>query len=71
MPRLSPIVLTAALALTLTGCAHDYMQRTDRVAFSAGNAVRANIESQTINPSRKSMKSTSGLGKNGPVVPAD
>jgi hypothetical protein len=46
------------------------MQRTDRVAFHAGNAVRANIESQTINPSKKSMKSTAGLGKNGRVAPA-
>ena len=70
MLRLSSTVLAAVLILALSGCAHDYMQRTDRVAFHAGNAVRANIESQTINPSKKSMKSTAGLGKNGQVTPA-
>lgn len=70
MLRLSSTALAAVCILTLSGCAHDYMQRTDRVAFHAGNAVRANIESQTINPSKKSMKSTAGLGKNGRVAPA-
>ncbi len=70
MLRLSSTALAAALMLSLSGCAHDYMQRTDRVAFHAGNAVRANIEGQTINPSKASMKSTAGLGKNGQVVPA-
>jgi hypothetical protein len=68
MFRISTTALAAALILTLSGCAHDYTQRTDRVAFHAGNAVRANIEAQTINPSKKSMKSTAGLGKNGTVV---
>ena len=70
MLRLSSVALGAVLSLALSGCAHDYMQRTDRVAFHAGNAVRANIESQTVNPSKKSMKSTAGLGKNGRVAPA-
>jgi len=69
MLRFSPIVLAAVLTLTLGGCAHDYMQRTDRVAYSAGNAVRANIERETTNPSSKNKTSTKGLGKNGPVVP--
>jgi hypothetical protein len=70
MIRLSTLALTAVLSLSLSGCAYDYMQRTDRVAFHAGNAVHANLEAQTLNPSRKSMKSTAGLGKNGVVVPA-
>ena len=54
-----------ALALLLSGCAYDNLQHTDRVSYSAGDAVRANIEAQTINPSSGSMYDTSGLGKNG------
>ncbi len=62
-------VLAAALCLLAGGCAYDYAQHTDRVGYSAGDAVRANIESETIDPSRRSIYSTSGLGKNGSVVP--
>jgi hypothetical protein len=32
--------------------------------------VRANLEGQTINPSKRSMYSTTGLGKNGNLIPA-
>jgi len=60
-----------AAALPLSACGYDYLQQTDRVGYSAGNAVRANIESETINPSRRSLYSTAGLGKNGKVIPAD
>lgn len=62
--------MAAALSLFLSGCAYDYLQRTDRVAYSAGDAVRANIERETINPSKGSMYVTSGLGKNGSVISA-
>ena len=58
-----------ALALLLAGCAYDHAQHTDRVAFSAGNAVRANLESETINPTKASQYDTTGLGRNGAVVP--
>lgn len=58
----------AALSLLLGGCAYDYLQHTDRVAYGAGNAVKANLERQTISPSRRSMYVTAGLGKNGQVV---
>ena len=61
--------LAAVLALVPGGCTYDYLQRTDRVAYSAGDAVKANLESQTANPSRASAYDTSGLGRNGPVVP--
>ncbi len=64
------IVLAAALLLPLGGCAYDYMQHTDRIGYSAGDAVRANLESETINPSRRSMYDTTGLGRNGSVMPA-
>lgn len=57
-----------AIVAGLGGCAYDYRQRTDRVAYTAGDAVRANLARETTNPSRGSMYSTGGLGKNGPVV---
>ncbi|MEO9298306.1 hypothetical protein [Devosia alba] len=61
------VLLTAALLLS--GCTYDYLQHTDRVAFSSGNAVKANLERETIDPA--SMRSTAGLGRNGSVIPAD
>lgn len=66
-----PFVRTAALlaaCMTLTACAYDYRQRTDRVGYSAGDAVRANLARETTNPTKASMYSTKGLGGNGPVV---
>jgi hypothetical protein len=60
--------LAAMLAVALGGCTYDYLQHTDRVAYGAGDAVKANLESETINPSKGSMYVTSGLGKNGAVV---
>lgn len=62
------VALAALAAMLLSGCAYDYLQRTDRVAYSAGDAVKANLERQTINPSKGSMYTTSGLGRNGVVV---
>lgn len=62
--------LAALLALLLSGCAYDYLQHSDRVAYSAGDAVKANLERETTSPSKKSMYVTSGLGRNGSVVPA-
>jgi hypothetical protein len=64
----------AALALTLAallgGCAYDYTQQADNVAFSHGDAVRTNMALQTIDPSKKSMNDTTGLGQDGnmPIV---
>ena len=62
--------LALVLAATLTGCSYDYTQNTDRVAFSAGDAVKSNMALQTIDPSKKSMNDTSGLGQDGatPIV---
>ena len=62
-----PTALALAATLLLGGCAYDYAQRTDRVGYAAGNAVKANIAMQTINPSKPSMNTTTGLGKNGVV----
>lgn len=57
-----------ALLAALGGCTYDYMQRTDRVGYSAGDAVKANLAQQTTNPSKRSMYSTRGLGKDGAIV---
>lgn len=69
MNRLALILGATAAALTLSGCAYDYLQRTDKVGYSAGDAVKANLEAQTFDPARDSAYSTRGLGKNGYVAP--
>ena len=73
MPKLLRVarrlVLAAPLGLALCGCTYDYLQHTDRIAYSAGDAVKANLEAETINPSKASMWVTTGLGKNGDVMP--
>ena len=61
----------AALALLGSGCSYDYLQRTDRVGYSAGNAVRSNMAIQTTNPTSRAHYVTAGLGANGSVIPAD
>ena len=63
------VAVGGALALGLDGCSYDYLQHNDRIAYSAGDAVHANLEAETINPSKHSMYVTSGLGKNGSVMP--
>ena len=60
--------LVATLAL-LGGCAYDYLQRTDKVGYSAGDAVKANMAAQTVDPAKDSAYSVKGLGKNGYVEP--
>jgi hypothetical protein len=63
--KLLAATLSFAMALPLGGCGYDYLQHTDRIAYSTGDAVKANLEAETINPSKRSMYVTSGLGKNG------
>lgn len=65
------IVLVIGVTALLGGCTYDYLQRTDRVAYSAGDAVKANLERETTNPSHAGQYRTKGLGKNGNVIPAD
>lgn len=55
------------LATLMGGCTYDYIQRTDRVAYSAGDAVRANLERETGNPSHGRQYDVTGLGKDGNV----
>jgi hypothetical protein len=61
-------VATLAVFSALAGCAYDYRQRTDRVGYAAGDAVKANLARETTNPTKASMYSTKGLGKNGSVI---
>lgn len=68
MRRLS-FILAGTAVLALGGCTYDYLQRTDKVGYSAGDAVKANLAAQTIDPARDSAYSTKGLGKNGYVEP--
>jgi hypothetical protein len=68
MKGLVRTALVAALAIGLSGCTYDYEQHTDRVAYSAGDAVRANLEAETINPYKRSVYRTEGLGANGNVI---
>ena len=67
-PRKTLLIAAAlsALALLLTGCSYDYLQHSDRVAYSAGDAVKANLEGETTNPDGKNAYNTKGLGANGP-----
>ena len=68
--RLALATAAFAATLALTGCAYDYLQHSDRIAYSAGDAVKANLARETTDPANPDSKSTKGLGKNGAVVPA-
>lgn len=63
-------VAVLSVAVLLSGCSYDYLQHTDRAGYRAGNAVRANMAIQTVNPSKGSQYVTSGLGGNGYVIPS-
>ncbi len=67
-PRFVAPAFALAAALLLGGCSYDYVQHTDRVGYSAGDAVKANLERETKSPSKRSMYSTTGLGRNGDVT---
>ncbi|HHS82250.1 MAG TPA: hypothetical protein ENJ68_01910 [Devosia sp.] len=65
--RIAGVCVALVLSMAGAGCAYDYLQHTDRVAFGAGNAVTSNLEGQTTDPSSHSQQHTQGLGKNGDV----
>lgn len=54
--RLTSLTLVTALAVSLAGCIHledpamQYVQRTDKIALSAGNAKDANAAIHIIDP---------------------
>jgi hypothetical protein len=60
------------LGLVLAGCSSaDYLNRRDRVTLAGGDAVRANLERETLNPAKASMYNVGGLGGDGGVIPAE
>ena len=61
-------IAVVALLAGLGGCTYDYLNRTDRVSYRAGGAVKANLARGTDNPSKKSMYNTGGLGRDGVVI---
>ena len=63
------LIAVVLLAPGLGGCTYDYLQHTDRLAYSGGDAVKANLEAETVNPSKRSMYSKDGLGRNGLIIP--
>lgn len=69
--RLALAAAALAATLSLTGCAYDYLQHSDQIAYSAGDAVKANLARETNDPANPDAKSTKGLGKNGKTVPDD
>ncbi len=69
--RTLALVVGTGLVLALGGCTYDYLQHTDRVGFHAGDAVKANLEAETVDPQKPSLYKTTGLGEDGYVIPAD
>lgn len=68
--RVAVIAGAVTLAALVSGCNYDAMNHSDRITLAAGNAVRANLERSTINPTKSSMYQTGGLGRNGNVIPS-
>ena len=71
MPIVRLVLICGASMLLLAGCAWDYLANSDQVSYSAGDAVKANLEAQTTNPSDDTQYDTTGLGKNGKVTPGE
>ena len=69
---LRPVAALLALSLVLAGCSSvDYLNHRDRVTLAGGDAVRANLERETLNPAKGSMYNVGGLGADGGVIPAE
>jgi hypothetical protein len=64
------VVVLSAAAIFASGCTYDYLQRSDRVAYNAGDAVKANLAQQTTDPGKRSRRVVKGLGQNGYINPA-
>lgn len=65
------VITVVALSALTAGCTYEQANHSDRVTLAAGNAVRANLERETVNPSKGSMYWLRGLGRNGVVIPQD
>jgi hypothetical protein len=63
-------VLGLLSTVPLAGCTFDYLNNLDRISLAGGNAVQANLEQSTINPSHRRSYKTEGLGAQGNVIPS-
>ena len=66
---LKSVIVVGSLSLLLSGCDLTYLTNSDQITPGAGNAVNANIEGQTIDPSSDAQYNVHGLGADGSVVP--
>jgi len=66
---LKTTAIVASLTLIVSACNPAYLANSDRITEGAGNAVQANLEGQTIDPSSDEQYDVSGLGKDGAVLP--
>jgi len=66
---LKSTIIIASLTLMVSACDPTYLANSDRITQGAGNAVKANLEGQTIDPSSDEQYDVTGLGKNGGVLP--
>ncbi len=65
VPVLKNTVIVVSLTLVVSACNMVYLSNSDRITQGAGNAVKANLEGQTVNPSSDEQYDVSGLGQNG------
>lgn len=68
---IAPFGLGFLALVALSGCSYDYLQRTDKVSYRAGDAVRSNIEGAAEDPVDESRNRTNGLGKDGAITPVE
>ncbi len=67
--RTVALLAGTGVVLALGGCTYDHLQQTDRVGYHAGDAVKANLEAETVNPQSLTHYKKSGLGKDGALFP--
>lgn len=71
LSTLGKACVVIALTGSLAGCWSNYLANHDGVAFGAGNAVRANLEASTVNPSSDERYDVDNLGTRGDQMPDD
>jgi len=69
LTKIAAALGAAVLLGLLGGCTFDYLNHLDRVTLAGGDAVRANLERETANPTKPSAYETGGLGKDGDQIP--
>ncbi len=62
-------IIVASFVLIVSACDPTYLANSDRITQGAGDAVKANLEGQTIDPSSDEQYDVTGLGEDGGVIP--